>query len=96
MTESLHQTKPDAPPPPAPPPQKKQKKRKKERKKEKQIKLKARRGGGGGGGGKPLEAQEAHNPYRVQELCERRGGRPGLHVRNTVIVCTVSVDVRQH
>ena len=36
---------------------------------------------GGGGGG------------RVQELCESRGGRPGLPVPNKP---TVSVDVKQH
>ena len=29
--------------------------------------------------------------FRVQELCESRGGRPGLPVPNTV-----SVDVKQH
>ena len=31
--------------------------------------------------------------YRVQELCESRGGRPGLSV---LMSLTVSVDVKQH
>ena len=32
-------------------------------------------------------------PYRVQELCESRGGRPGLSVLTSLMV---SVDVKQH
>ena len=32
-------------------------------------------------------------PVRVQELCESRGGRPGLSVLTSLIV---SVDVKQH
>ena len=32
-------------------------------------------------------------PYRVQELCENRGGRPGLPVLMSLMV---SVDVKQH
>ena len=32
-------------------------------------------------------------PIRVQELCESRGGRPGLSV---LMSLTVSVDVKQH
>ena len=31
--------------------------------------------------------------HRVQELCESRGGRPGLPV---LMSLTVSVDVKQH
>ena len=31
--------------------------------------------------------------FRVQELCESRGGRPGLSV---LMSLTVSVDVKQH
>ena len=31
--------------------------------------------------------------FRVQELCESRGGRPGLSVLTSL---TVSVDVKQH
>ena len=31
--------------------------------------------------------------FRVQELCENRGGRPGLAA---LISLTVSVDVKQH
>ena len=32
-------------------------------------------------------------PIRVQELCESRGGRPGLSV---LMSLTVSVDIKQH
>ena len=32
-------------------------------------------------------------PVRVQELCESRGGRPGLSV---LMSLTVSADVKQH
>ena len=32
-------------------------------------------------------------PFRVEELCESRGGRPGLSV---LMSLTVSVDVKQH
>ena len=32
-------------------------------------------------------------PSRVQELCESRGGRPGLPVLTSLVV---SVDVKQH
>ena len=32
-------------------------------------------------------------PFRVQELCENRGGHPGLPVLMTL---TVSVDVKQY
>ena len=38
-------------------------------------------------------AQETELTDRAQELCESRGGRPGLPVPNTP---TVSVDVKQH
>ena len=31
--------------------------------------------------------------FRVQEMCESRGGRPGLP---SLIILTVSVDVKQH
>ena len=31
--------------------------------------------------------------FRVQELCESRGGRPGL---SALMSLTVSVDVKQH
>ena len=31
--------------------------------------------------------------FRVQELCESRGGRPGLPV---LMSLTISVDVKQH
>ena len=34
-----------------------------------------------------------NRPHRVQELCESRGGRPGLSV---LMRLTVSVDVKQH
>ena len=35
---------------------------------------------------------------RAQELCENRGGRPGLPVPGSpsLIVLTVSVDIKQH
>ena len=39
--------------------------------------------GGGGGAGR----------VRVQELCESRGGRPGVSFLTSL---TVSVDVKQH
>ena len=38
-------------------------------------------------------SKEVHREFRVQELCESRGGRPGLPVPNKP---TVSVDVKQH
>ena len=43
----------------------------------------------------PAELKKScmHKGEVAQELCESRGGRPGLPVS---IVCTVSVDVRQH
>ena len=34
--------------------------------------------------------------YRAQELCENRGGRPGLPVPNIIIVRAIFVDVKQH
>ena len=34
-----------------------------------------------------------HTHHRVQEVCESRGGRPGLSV---LMSLTVSVDVKQH
>ena len=39
---------------------------------------------------RPFTHVESH---RVQELCENRGGRPGLSV---LMSLTVSVDVKQH
>ena len=51
--------------------------------------------GVGVGGGLVWRYRGAWRPskYRVQELCESRGGRPGLSV---LISLTVSVDVKQH
>ena len=40
--------------------------------------------------GERLQSAEVRAP----ELCESRGGRPGLV--QSLIVCTVSVDVKQH
>ena len=40
-----------------------------------------------------LSVTERLTPVRVQELCESRGGRPGLSV---LMSLTVSVDVKQH
>ena len=51
-----------------------------------------RLGGGGGGGGYKCVFSIA-DLFRVQELCESRGGRPGLSV---LMSLTVSVDVKQH
>ena len=39
------------------------------------------------------EEEEDQQTYRVQELCEGRGGRRGLPVLMSI---TVSVDVKQH
>ena len=39
------------------------------------------------------EEEEEEEEDRVQELCESRGGRPGLSVLTSL---TVSVDVKQH
>ena len=39
------------------------------------------------------EADREQRNFRAQELCESRGGRPGLPVLNTPMV---SVDVKQH
>ena len=38
-------------------------------------------------------SSEREREFRVQELCESRGGRPGLSV---LMSLTVSVDVKQH
>ena len=40
-----------------------------------------------------FKAAELNIFSRVQELCESRGGRPGLSV---LMSLTVSVDVKQH
>ena len=40
-----------------------------------------------------MGSDESHKSLRVQELCESRGGRPGLSV---LMSLTVSVDVIQH
>ena len=56
-------------------------------------------GGGGGGGTFPvvctaggyLMSKETTTPGIVQELCESRGGRPGLSVLMSLLV---SVDVK--
>ena len=40
-----------------------------------------------------LTGRTVHSPNGVQELCESRGGRPGLSV---LMSLTVSVDVKQH
>ena len=59
-------------------------------------------GFGGGGGGRAGDQDEGDENKRsevgvvlviVQELCESRGGRPGLSV---LMSLTVSVDVKQH
>ena len=42
---------------------------------------------------KPQVGIEDYSLIRVQELCESRGGRPGLSV---LMSLTVSVDVKQH
>ena len=49
----------------------------------------------GGGGGGPSINGMAWRQYlfRAQELCESRGGSPGLSV---LMSLTVSVDVKQH
>ena len=39
------------------------------------------------------ERERERERERVQELCESRGGRPGLSVLTSL---TVSVDVKQH
>ena len=44
-------------------------------------------------GGVYKNVEEAVIVNRVQELCESRGGRPGLSV---LMSLTVSVDVKQH
>ena len=44
-------------------------------------------GGGRAGGG----GEQSQKPKRAQELCESRGGRPGLSVLTSF---TVSVDVK--
>ena len=49
--------------------------------------------GGGGSSGVLVWHQLLIMAIRVQELCESRGGRPGLSV---LMSLTVSVDVKQH
>ena len=56
------------------------------------------KGGGGGGGGVQVATWYMLVKMYiavsiVQELCESRGGRPGLSV---LMSLTVSVDVKQH
>ena len=48
-------------------------------------------GGGGGGGGDDYNYGQLLGPVIVQELCESRGGRPGLSVLTSLLV---SVDVK--
>ena len=50
-------------------------------------------GDGDGRGGGVLSFTEDVMDVRSQELCESRGGRPGLSV---LMSLTVSVDVKQH
>ena len=40
-----------------------------------------------------IQVHDCSSFYRVQELCESRGGRPGLSV---LMSLTVSVDAKQH
>ena len=50
-----------------------------------------RKGRGGGGGGGTISSATLSSPDIVQELCESRGGRPGLSVLTSLLV---SVDVK--
>ena len=43
-----------------------------------------------------LQEEEGCWILKAQELCESRGGRPGIPVPNTVIFRTISVDIKQH
>ena len=48
----------------------------------------------GWGRGRQLRKDKAHKAHRiVQELCESRGGRPGLSVLTSLLV---SVDVKNY
>ena len=47
--------------------------------------------GGGAGGAIPNATLHCHHHNIVQELCESRGGRPGLSVLTSLLV---SVDVK--
>ena len=49
--------------------------------------------GGGGGGCSVYKVLAQNSTPRVQELCESRGGRPGLSI---LMSLTVSVAVKQH
>ena len=50
-------------------------------------------GEGRGGGNTIISSYERFAKIRVQELCESRGGRPGLSVLTSLLV---SVDVKQY